>query len=112
MVVVFPAPLGPRNAKISPGWTSNEMSFTATTSPNCLMTLRRRMIGAGWSLMAAKHKDRAPSKDGNSGVPPAALYIVKCLVYSSSRPSAFLPEQRHDEPLRSPSPAPFLLAGL
>src|SRR6185369_17596776 len=36
MVVVLPAPLGPKNAKISPASTSNETSSTAVTSPNCL----------------------------------------------------------------------------
>ena len=33
MVVVLPAPLGPSNAKTSPGWTSKLMSSTATKSP-------------------------------------------------------------------------------
>ena len=33
MVVVLPAPFGPRKAKISPGRTSNEMPPTARTSP-------------------------------------------------------------------------------
>ena len=36
MVVVLPAPLGPRKAKISPGATSKETSSTATKSPNRL----------------------------------------------------------------------------
>ena len=34
MVVVFPAPLGPRKAKISPAATSNETSLTAVKVPN------------------------------------------------------------------------------
>src|SRR6185436_9947462 len=34
MVVVLPAPLGPRNAKISPAWTSKDTPLTALTSPN------------------------------------------------------------------------------
>ena len=34
MVVLFPAPLGPRNPNISPLSTEKEMSFTAVTSPN------------------------------------------------------------------------------
>ncbi len=33
MVVVLPAPLGPRNPKISPGSTSNEIPSTAVSSP-------------------------------------------------------------------------------
>src|SRR4029450_3666318 len=36
MVVVLPAPLGPRKAKISPEETSNEMPSTALTSPKVL----------------------------------------------------------------------------
>src|SRR6266481_5289069 len=36
IVVVFPAPLGPRNAKISPLGTSKEISSTAVKSPNRL----------------------------------------------------------------------------
>lgn len=36
IVVVFPAPLGPRNAKISPALTSKEMSLTAVKLPNFL----------------------------------------------------------------------------
>ena len=36
MVVVLPAPFGPRKAKISPFCTSNETSFTALNSPNFL----------------------------------------------------------------------------
>jgi hypothetical protein len=34
MVVLLPAPLGPKNPKISPFSTEKEMSFTATKSPN------------------------------------------------------------------------------
>ena len=33
MVVDFPAPLGPRKPKISPGATSNEMPSTAVNDP-------------------------------------------------------------------------------
>jgi hypothetical protein len=34
MVVLFPAPLGPKNPKISPFSTEKEISFTAIVSPN------------------------------------------------------------------------------
>ena len=34
IVVLFPAPLGPKNPKISPVFTEKEISFTAVTSPN------------------------------------------------------------------------------
>ena len=33
IVVVLPAPFGPIKPKISPGWTSNETSSTATVRP-------------------------------------------------------------------------------
>ena len=33
IVVLLPAPFGPRNPKISPDSTANEMSFTAVTVP-------------------------------------------------------------------------------
>jgi len=36
MVVVFPAPLGPRKATISPGWISRSMPRTACTDPKSL----------------------------------------------------------------------------
>src|SRR3954463_16439487 len=36
MVVVLPAPLGPRNAKISPAFTSKVTPATAVTSPKFL----------------------------------------------------------------------------
>src|ERR1700755_808116 len=46
MVVVFPAPLGPRKAKISPSATSKETSFTAVKEPKvftrfCTRIMRR-----------------------------------------------------------------------
>jgi len=34
IVVLFPAPLGPKNPKISPFSTEKEISLTATRSPN------------------------------------------------------------------------------
>src|SRR4051794_22667514 len=45
MVVVLPAPLGPRKAKISPGRTSNEIPPTAVTVPNVLTRFSTRIIG-------------------------------------------------------------------
>src|SRR5947199_10685546 len=45
MVVVLPAPFGPRNAKISPGRTSKETSLTAMMVPNDLTMCWTRMIG-------------------------------------------------------------------
>jgi hypothetical protein len=37
IVVLFPAPLGPKNPKISPFCTEKETSFTATRSPKDLV---------------------------------------------------------------------------
>ena len=37
IVVLFPAPLGPKKPKISPFLTEKDMSFTAITSPKDLM---------------------------------------------------------------------------
>src|ERR1051325_809081 len=45
MVVVLPAPFGPRNAKISPARTSNDASLTAVTAPNDLTMCWTRMMG-------------------------------------------------------------------
>src|SRR5690349_6006684 len=58
MVVVFPAPFGPRNAKISPGCTSKETSLTAVTFPNDLTTCWTRIIG--WLLKRAKSTSCLP----------------------------------------------------
>ncbi len=44
MVVVLPAPLGPRKAKISPCATSKLMSLTAVKSPNVLTRLLTEII--------------------------------------------------------------------
>ena len=57
MVVVLPAPLGPRKAKISPCATSKEMSLTAVKSPKTLDQIgdgnhpRRCLPCAGSALM-------------------------------------------------------------
>src|SRR5947209_1660423 len=46
IVVVLPAPFGPRKAKISPALTSSEMSLTANTSPYFLTRFAIRIMGA------------------------------------------------------------------
>ena len=45
IVVVLPAPFGPRKAKISPAWTSSEMSSTAATVPYFLTRFLMRIMG-------------------------------------------------------------------
>src|SRR5262249_33910640 len=44
MVVVFPAPFGPRKAKISPLGTSNDTSLTAVKSANFLTRFCTRIM--------------------------------------------------------------------
>src|SRR2546422_3363262 len=48
IVVVFPAPLGPRKPRISPLGTSNEMSSTAVTRPYCFV--RCSTLITAWCL--------------------------------------------------------------
>ena len=44
MVVVLPAPLGPRKAKISPAATSKETSLTAVKEPKVFTRFCTRII--------------------------------------------------------------------
>src|SRR5581483_10626096 len=54
--VVFPAPLGPRMARRSPGATSRSTSRTAWRPPNRRPTLRRRRAGSACSGAATSPK--------------------------------------------------------
>src|SRR5262245_18484359 len=47
IVVVFPAPFGPIRPKISPSWTSNDTSETATVRPYNLRMFSTRTTGVG-----------------------------------------------------------------
>ena len=49
--VVFPAPLGPRMARLSPGATSRSTSRTASRPPNRRPTPRKRRIGPACSVV-------------------------------------------------------------
>ena len=49
MVVVFPAPLGPRNPNTSPGWSSKETFSTMVRSPMTLVRLRAASAVIGYS---------------------------------------------------------------
>ncbi len=53
-VVVFPAPLGPRNPKTSPSWTSRSRSATVVTLSKVRPKLRVSMYAAmplvSWSV--------------------------------------------------------------
>src|SRR5947199_5447442 len=46
IVVVLPAPFGPRNAKISPAFTAKDTSRTAVMSPNVFTSRSTRMMAA------------------------------------------------------------------
>ena len=58
--VVFPAPLGPRIARLSPGATSRSTSRTASRPPNRRPTPRRRRIGPACSVVTARPRARYP----------------------------------------------------
>src|SRR5437773_5000584 len=58
IVVVFPAPFGPRNAKISPPRTSKETSPTAVTFPNDFTTCWTRMIGRSLTTCVLRPRRR------------------------------------------------------
>ena len=52
MVVVLPAPLGPRNPKSSPGSTVKEMSFTAVKGPKRLTRCSTSTAGLAGGIHA------------------------------------------------------------
>src|SRR5690349_5012263 len=56
MVVDFPAPLGPRNPKISPRATSRFTRSTATNSPNCFTRSRVWTASPGMLLLFLSHQ--------------------------------------------------------
>src|SRR3989441_681341 len=60
MVVVFPAPFGPRKPTISPRAMRNEMPATAWTAPNVFVTSRTSSIGGGGGGGAAPSRGIAP----------------------------------------------------
>jgi len=62
MVVLLPAPLGPRKPKNRPRGTSNEMPSTATLFRNVLVRLRTTIAGPGGVLTG----DKYPESDGRS----------------------------------------------
>ena len=50
MAVVFPAPFAPKKPKISPGYTSKLIWFTAANEPNFLVNLSTDIIGLIFAL--------------------------------------------------------------
>ena len=55
MVVVLPAPFGPRNPTISPSPTAKVMPATASTSPKRLVTSRSAIAAARAALVVSPH---------------------------------------------------------
>ncbi len=80
MVVVLPAPLGPRKATVSPGRISRSMPRTACTSPKSLVTPWRWMARRsgvprlaeeeGLVVMAPAWSRRAPVPTAGVTTPP------------------------------------------
>ena len=53
MVLVFPAPFGPKKPKVSPGWTLKSIPSTATSSPKRFWRLRATTGGAALTTFHA-----------------------------------------------------------
>ena len=69
MVVLFPAPLGPRKAKIVPRSTLNEMSSTAVKSPYVLEKWLTSMIRSVFPCTAVPSADAFRKPSGPSSLP-------------------------------------------
>jgi hypothetical protein len=76
MVVVLPAPFGPRNPKISPGSTRRSRSRTAWVPPNVLVSPEVSIagpdgvVGGESSIQAARLVVQSPrqrAEDGHAG---------------------------------------------
>src|SRR6266850_6813296 len=84
IVVVFPAPFGPRNPTISPRPTAKEMPRTASTVPNVLVSSRTSIIACmattgqvlGRCAGEVKPEDAPRRSVGarEGGLPPAMLH--------------------------------------
>src|SRR3990170_2239013 len=66
MVVVLPAPLGPRNPKISPRCTPNVTPSTAVKVPNRLVSLSTSMTGAPSRIAGARCRPSRFSRRGRT----------------------------------------------
>ena len=67
MVVVLPAPFGPRKPVTLPGITSNDRSLTAVTSPYRLVRPRTSIIGL---LLTGTVPSSSPPRADGVGLPP------------------------------------------
>src|SRR2546428_12585473 len=71
MVVLLPAPLGPRKPKKRPRGTSKETSSTATFLRKALVRWRTTMAGPGGALTGDKYPDRGGGGTRATLAPPA-----------------------------------------
>src|ERR1041385_7087360 len=84
IVVLLPAPLGPRNPKISPPPTSKEIPSTAVSSPNFLTRLSTWMIAVPCEVMTAfiSHRENTGGETETWG----AVLDCKKLLRRKARP--------------------------
>src|SRR4029450_10288207 len=89
MAVVFPAPLGPRKPKTSPGWTVSVRSWRGTRGPNALRSPDGGVAGRGGPGRAIAHPSSADDGPAGGGRSPEAgrglgsaeaLRDIACLV--------------------------------
>ncbi len=76
IVVVFPAPFGPRKPKIVPSSTSKETLSIAVIFPNCLESLSTSIIGiCEFNRITAKNRGPATTYPGKR------VFLLKILLY-------------------------------
>src|SRR5437879_6018405 len=83
MVVVLPAPLGPRNPKTSPSSTENETPFTASMRPNRRVSPSTSIIG-----IAPDAYPETPSLEGPAAPAWSHRRILPSMRIASLVPSA------------------------
>src|SRR5918992_5354998 len=69
IVVVLPAPFGPKNPSSSPGWTSNDRSCTTSSEPNRFHT--RSTTTAGVEAAGGAARPGSAGVDGAAAAPDA-----------------------------------------
>src|SRR5262245_18505299 len=86
MVVVLPAPLGPRKPTISPRSTSNVTRSMARTGPKYLVSL------STWIMVPSRGAGRGPEQARRAGVVTAAVYLSTPLTAGKFDTSRGAPE--------------------
>src|SRR5690242_1099468 len=106
IVVVFPAPFGPRNAKISPRCTSNDTLSTAVKSPNFFTSFSTRItVPSRGSPHTAERRSLAEKRSRHSEC-PVFLLPPSVILRAGFRPEACPPwrESLFDRTLPNISP--------